>query len=335
MRAMAVHIRVRPIKGKIGCPPSALLRFAMASVFLIFAVEFPILSSRLSAQEPVMGGENLIGHVRLLKTLGAKVHLEWLYLEDRVDQLPEQQALIRSGRPLEFTEGFLYHGRDGLDDALLEGSVQGTSYLTRAPHVWAVGPFHEGSRSPAIFVVQALDFDRWRDSGAAVLEAAIDTSAGIMDPYPKVISEFPLSSVAEIWTDEDTGARYSRLLETPDHALSPGERRLKEAIRPWIEKGKFVVLRELHHSRLDRLNFFPAAYEIVGGYFVDRSLVDRIPRFRKRGGFRNSQVFRFPFESRGPHLFISVFFNSSTARSRTSSRPWRMPAIVGLTGTSG
>ncbi len=295
-RPKIVSFPFRGIGGKIGGLSSLSSRFAIAGVFMALAFGFSIFSSRISAQTPVTEGETLIGYVRRLKSLGPKVHLEWLYLEDRIDRLPEQQALVRSGRPLEFTEGFLYHGRDGLDDALLDGSIRGTSYLTRAPHVWAIGPFHEGSQSPAIFVIQALDFDLWRDSGKAAFEAEIDKTAGIMDPYPKVLSEFPLSSVAEIWTDEDTGDRYGRLLKTPDDALSSAERRLKDAVRPWIEKGKIVVLRGLRHSRLDRLVFYPAAYEAAGRYFMERGLIDRMPKFRFRMNLRNSPAPRLSSE---------------------------------------
>lgn len=303
----AIFYPFRRIGEKRDAAGYSLPHLTVTGAILALAAGFLILSSRLSAQVPVTGGEDLIGHVRRLKSLGSKVHLEWLYLEDSLDRLPEQQALVRSDRPLEFTEGFLYHGRDGLDDALLKGSVQGTSYFTRAPHVWAIGPFHEGSRSPAIFIIQALDFNLWRDSGKAALEAEIDKTAGIMDPYPKVLSEIPLSSVAEIWTDEDTGERYGRLLETPGSELSSEELRLKEALRRWSEKGKFVVLRGLRHRRLDLLDFFPAAYEIVGGYFMERGLVDRMPKFRIRKSLRNSQTPPFSSEFPGPYLSFPRF----------------------------
>lgn len=246
----------------------------------MISLDFP---SIVSAQQPVTGGEELTGYVRRLKTMGKKVHLEWLYLENSCDLLPDQKALVRSGRPLEFTEGFLYHGRDGLDEAFLSGAIEGTSYFTRAPHVWAVGAFHEGSTSPAVFVVNALDFNKWRDSGSAVLEGEVDIASGIMDPYPKVQSGFPLTSVIKIWTDADTGDRYERLLNLPDKALSLNESRLKAAVRPWLENKKLIIFANLHHTRLDLQTFYPAAYEIVGRYFVDSGLLSRMPRLKLRG----------------------------------------------------
>jgi hypothetical protein len=77
-------------------------------ILLGFGFFFPA-----SAQQPVTGGEEGIIHVRKLKQIKGRVHLEWLYLEDNIDNLPAQKELIRSGEPVEFTSGYLYHGRDG------------------------------------------------------------------------------------------------------------------------------------------------------------------------------------------------------------------------------
>jgi len=234
------------------------------------------------AQQPVTGGEDLIAHVRALKSLGGRVHLEWLYLEDNLDGRPEQRELVRGGRPLEFTEGRLYHGRGGLDDVLLSEWIPGESYLTRAPHVWAVGPFRKSIRGPAIFMIDAPEFNRLRDSGQAVLEAEVDRNAGIMDPYPKIKAGFPLDIVIEIWIDQDTAERYQRLLERGGAGLSPAESALKNRLRRLREAGRLKLIPGLRHGRLDDTTFYPAAYETVGAYFTGRRLTERMPRFRLR-----------------------------------------------------
>jgi len=234
------------------------------------------------AQQKVTGGEQGIDHVRRLKLSKVKVHLEWLYLEDRIDQLPDQQELIRSGRALEFTAGYLYHGRDGLDDILVSGVIPGESYFTRAPHVWAVGAFHIKSQSPAIFVIDALDFNRLRDAGRATLEAEVDREFGIMDPYPCIDQGFALDLVKQIWIDQDTAARYKALLEQPDQALSQDSKNLKHRLIKMRAAGQLLIIPGLHHTQLSQDAFFPSAYERTGAYFVKNKLTAKIPAFRIR-----------------------------------------------------
>jgi len=234
------------------------------------------------SQEPVTTSVDLLDQVRRLKAMGGRVHLEWLYLENRVDARPDQKDLVRSGRPLEFGDGLLYHGRDGLDEALKFGRVTGPSYLTRAPHVWAVGPFHDGSRSPAIFVISALDFDRLLEERKAVLEAEVDREAGIMDPYPRILDGFPLDMVREIWIDRDTADRYEKLCARPRSDLSGEEGSLASAVAAWRTSGKLIVIPGLRHTGLSTDVFYPAAYEAVGAHFVGGKLVERIPAFRPR-----------------------------------------------------
>jgi len=233
-------------------------------------------------QEPVTGGEQLIRRVRALREAGGGAHPEWLYLEDRVDQRPDQKRLVRGGQPLEFSDGYLYHGREGLDDILISGWIPGICYLTRAPHVWAIGPFHESSTGPAIFQIDSESFNRGRDAGQAALEAEIAQDAGVMDPYPKFISGFPLEQATEIWIDEDTAERYDRLLAVSGAEGSPREEALRRAVRRLREKQRFRVLPGLRHTTLSEADFFPSAYEAVGAYFTGRGLEARIPGFRRR-----------------------------------------------------
>jgi len=235
-----------------------------------------------SAQEPVTTGVDLLPQVRKLKTLGDRVHLEWLYIEERADGRPDQKDLVRSGRALEFGDGLLYHGRDGLDEALLAGRADGPSYLTRVPHVWAVGPFHDRSRSPAIFVISALGFNRLRDEGKAVLEAEIDKEYGVMDPYPKIPGGIPLGMVREIWIAQDTAERYEGLLARPEEGLTEKERSLRTAVSEWRAEKKLIVIPGLRHTALSAGDFYPAAFEAVGAYFVGNGFPDRIPLFRPR-----------------------------------------------------
>jgi hypothetical protein len=235
-----------------------------------------------AAQEPVTTSVGLLDEVRRLKAMAGRVHLEWLYLEDAMDRQPAQTALAKSGREVEFGEGLLYHGRDGLDEALRAGCAEGPSYLTRVPHVWAVGPFNRLSRSPAILVIEAGDFNRLRDEGQAVLEAEIDRESGIMDPYPKITKGIPLDIVREIWIDQDTADRYDRLCGRPVADLAGPDRALRDAVAGWRAAGKLIIIPGLSHSAPPTGDFYPAAFEAVGAYFVGNRLTDRIPVFRPR-----------------------------------------------------
>ena len=260
-------------------PPWPALAFAL--VLAWDGLAGPSLASP-TAQEPVTTRVDLLDQVRRLKTLGGRVHLEWLYLEDRVDTRPDQTALVRSGQPVEFGAGWLYHGRDGLDEALASGRADGPSYLTRAPHVWAVGHFHALSKSPAILVVPAEGFNRLRNEGRAVLEAEIDHASGIMDPYPKILEGIPMDLVREIWIDGETADRYERLTARPPDGLSEGEARLKAALAVFRSRGKFVVIPGLAHTEPPTGDFYPKAYEAVGAHFVGAGLAAAIPAFRPR-----------------------------------------------------
>jgi len=235
-----------------------------------------------AAQEPVTTRVDLLAQVRRLKTLGGRVHQEWLYLEDASDSRPDQRALVRGGGALEFGDGLLYHGLNGLDEALVSGRTAGPSYLTRVPHVWAVGPFHALSSSPAILVVSAADFNRLRDEGKAALEAEVDHASGIMDPYPRIEGGIPMGLVREIWVDRATLDRYEALFTGPVGGLPAPERALRDAVAPWRASGRLVAVPGLSHSEPPTGDFYPAAFEAVGAYFVGRDLDARIPPFRPR-----------------------------------------------------
>lgn len=254
--------------------------FPGAAAFFLLAAAF--LAPAAAAQEPVTGGEDLILRVRALKNLGERVHLEWLYLEDAVDQRPDQKRLVRSGGPLEFTAGALYHGRAGLDDILLSGWIAGAGYLTRAPHVWAIGSFHKSSSGPAVFKIEAEAFNRLRDTGQAALEAEIAPEAGIMDPYPRITAGFSLDLAVEIWIDEDTAARYDRLVEKKETDLSLRDNTLRKAVLRLRGENRLYVLPGLRHTQLGEQDYYPAAFEAVGAFFMRRKLQQQIPGFRLR-----------------------------------------------------
>ncbi len=251
-------------------------------VLVLWGFSCPSPFALRAAQEPVTAGVDLLPQVRKLKSLGGRVHLEWLYLEERADARPDQKDLVRSGRALEFGEGLLYHGRDGLDEALLAGRAGGVCYLTRVPHVWAVGAFHDLSASPAVFVISALDFNRLRDEKKAVLEAEIDKVSGILDPYPKIAGGIPLEMVLEIWIDQDTAELYRGLIDRPAEGLTEKQRALRTAISEWQAEKKMIVIPGLRHRTLSAGDFYPAAFEAVGAYFVGNQLPARIPVFRPR-----------------------------------------------------
>jgi hypothetical protein len=142
-----------------------------------------------------------------------------------------------------------------------------------------VGYFHEDAVFPAILMISAEDFNKLRNEGKAVLEAEVDYRAGILDPYPKVKQEFPLGMVREIWIDKDTENRLRSLILTLDESLSPRDLELKKALIKRRKEISFNVIEELRHTQLSRTNFYPAAYEGVGAYFISRRLERHIPGF--------------------------------------------------------
>jgi len=275
-----IHRIARKISNLFSNTSSWLSSNAHFLVFMLLLLISPTQS--LEAQQPAKGGGNLVPFVHKIKEQKLSVHLEWLYLEDRFDWLQQQREIVRSRKPLEFTSGYLYHGRDGLDEILLSNRIAGESYFTRAPHVWAIEPFIKTSKSPAIFRIDAIEFNRLRNEGKAVLEAEIDYDYGIMDPYPKVKDGFPLQIVSQIWIDQDTWERYERLIAPPDFKLSEQKRRLKLVVKAWRNSKKLIVFSQLRHKQLDKNSFYPVAFEIIGAYVVHEKLYNDMPQFKIR-----------------------------------------------------
>lgn len=131
-----------------------------------------------------------------------------LHPEHAVDSSPEQEAIRREGKPCEFTKGYIYHSRANLGEILKKGYLPKNSFLTRVPQTWALQPFVDLENEPAIFVIDALEFNRWQKRGKAALR--LKPSGEI---YPSFTSEFPLTLVKQIITNKATFEKYKNLID--------------------------------------------------------------------------------------------------------------------------
>jgi len=259
-----------------------LSKLRLILVVLLFLI-LPLQS--LKAQAPVTGGTGANLAVDKALHSGLIQPPTRLYPDIKYDLSEQQQKIYSSGKPLEFTRGFLYHGRDGLDEVLLIGKIPGESYLTRVPQVWAIRPFVKSSTSPAIFVINALSFNRLMHKGYAVLEGEYDeVTSGIktFDPYPKITDNFSLKIVLAIWTDEDTWERYIKILNQPGSELDEKSKCLKPIIKDLIAQKKLSAFPGLHHTQIEDVPFQVKTFEIVEAHFMRKKLDEHIPQFRIR-----------------------------------------------------
>ncbi len=183
----------------------------------------------------------------------------------------EQEKVLESGKPLQFSEGgLIYHERDGLDEAILNGYLTGDIKLTRLAHAWATSSFNKESSSPAIFVVKSGIFNRLLQEGRAALIVKG------MDPYPTINSPFSIENVEEIWISEDTYDRYRAIVDMPKTDI---EKRLKQRLQALLESGKLKVILNLRHKILppDLHERFVTVRTHIKTYMFYRDLYAQFP----------------------------------------------------------
>jgi len=194
--------------------------------------------------------------------------------ESTLDAKDEQKQLVASGEPLEFGPGLLYHGRNGLDEAVISGELAGEIKLTRAGHRFATGYFAKRrSASPAVFVFKAEVFNRLARGKKADLKMIGK------DPYPRIRVPVLLDDISEIWIDEVTSERYAKVMLDP---RSDADFKLKAGLEKLYAAGKIKAIPGLRHT--DFLKGGPedwdAVEELVGKYMMSRGLFKSVPELK-------------------------------------------------------
>lgn len=205
-----------------------------------------------------------------------------LHPETLLDFLPEQRRLVLNGQPLEFGPGLLYHGRDGLDEILLTGTILGNKPLTRVAHEWAIGQFRKSSESPVIIVISTQLFNTLlaQNKASLKLDAGED---GIADPYPTIHTDLNVDDVEELWIDLDLLKRYivmerdAKTTQERDRA-----RKIGEAFNKLRMAKKLKIIPHLRHAEVDGQEAHKQEFECVGAYLLKRGLFEKMPLFKKR-----------------------------------------------------
>jgi len=193
--------------------------------------------------------------------------------ENAIDKQPDQVAIVKSGEPLEFGEGYLYCGRDGLDSAIFRNSVSGELLLTRIGHQYAAQSFTPNAQSPAILVLSSNKFNLMMQQGMASINYVGDRVKGFVDPYPKIIGDVHLDEFEEIWVDEETYGRYTEIINRDDSTWDPIT---KARLQELMQLGKIKVIAGFNRMKIGENE----PYEYVGQYMLDRGFFDHIPGFR-------------------------------------------------------
>ncbi len=172
-----------------------------------------------------------------------------LHPEYALDYSPKQQSIFAQGKSFEFSQGYVYHGRNNLSDVLLGTKLPKNSFVTRVPQTWALQPFVDLETDPAIYVIDAIDFNRAQNQGKADLkiDAGGTDERGLhhYEPYPLFTEEFPISSIQQIITTKETYEKYKSLIERHDKSpskLSERDKQLVKAVKPLMDNGKLVFL---------------------------------------------------------------------------------------------
>ncbi|MCX5667195.1 MAG: hypothetical protein NTY34_02650 [Candidatus Omnitrophica bacterium] len=190
--------------------------------------------------------------------------------ESALDLLPEQQDLAKSGKPLEFTEGILYHGMNGLDEFILSNMLSGEILLGRGPYYEALYAFHkEDANHPAILLFSTNLFNRLAREGMAELRIP-----GKIDPYPAITSPVSLDAVLEIWIDEDAGERYRNIMANPS---SETEVALKPMLEGLFASGKIKIIPGFRRAAE---KIYKDQQNAIARYMMERDLFAMIPAFK-------------------------------------------------------
>jgi len=121
--------------------------------------------------------------------------------EELLDDLPQQNELLKSGKPLRFGEGLLYHGALDVRNHLALGAIQPGRepiFFTRVGFYWANFLYQQTDRQiPGIFLFDAAFFNKRLDQGKAEMEIEM------FDPYMETAHEISLSDILEVWIRRD------------------------------------------------------------------------------------------------------------------------------------
>ncbi len=219
-----------------------------------------------------------------------------LHPEYALDFGRAQQLVFAKGEPFEFAQGYIYHGRANLSDVLLDTKLPKNSYVTRVPQTWALQPFVDLETDPAIYVIDAIDFNRAQNQGKANLKmdpgGTDERGLHHYEPYPLFTEEFPISSVKQIITTKETYEKYKSLIEKHDRdpsKLSDRDKQLAQAVKPLIDNGKLVFI-ETSASLLNTFSIEPAIKRFLRlnsdleKHMQNFALDQQIPLFRSRTG---------------------------------------------------
>jgi hypothetical protein len=219
-----------------------------------------------------------------------------LHPEYALDFGREQQSVFAKGEPFEFAQGYIYHGRANLSDVLLGTKLPKNSYVTRVPQTWALQPFVDLETDPAIYVIDAIDFNRAQNQGKANLKmdpgGTDERGLHHYEPYPLFTEEFPISSVKQIITTKETYEKYKSLIEKHDRdpsKLSDRDKQLAQAVKPLIDNGRLVFI-ETSASLLNTFSIEPAIKRFLRlnsdleKHMQKFALDQQIPLFRARTG---------------------------------------------------
>ncbi len=219
-----------------------------------------------------------------------------LHPEYALDFGREQQSVFAKGEPFEFAQGYIYHGRANLSDVLLGTKLPKNSYVTRVPQTWALQPFVDLETDPAIYVIDAIDFNRAQNQGKANLkmDAGGTDERGLhhYEPYPLFTEEFPISSVKQIITTKETYEKYKSLIEQyvkNPSKLNDRDKQLAQAVKPLIDNGKLVFI-ETGNSLLNAISQrspfkrFLSLNSALERHMQNFALDQQIPLFRTRTG---------------------------------------------------
>ena len=216
--------------------------------------------------------------------LSAKLHPEY-----KLDFSDQQQLIFAQQKPCEFEAGYLYHGRGDLSKILLDGFLPANSYLTRVPQTWALQPFVDMESGPAIFVIDALDFNRMQNQGKAELRLRTDPiGLGKYDsePYPSFTERFSVNSILQIITNEDTYNNYNELVkkwQSQSPELTDQQREVAKVLKPFFDEGRIVSFGVDKKDKLEQLSKperFLNLNKEIEAHMRLYGLIDHMPGFR-------------------------------------------------------
>ncbi len=209
-----------------------------------------------------------------------------------LDHSPKQQEIFKNGGPYEFQKGYLYHGRGNLGEVLLQDSLPKQSFVTRVPQVWALQPFVDLETDPAIFMIDALDFNRWQNHRKATLLLNPKDESGrsmyTAEPYPVINESFPLNSVLQILVTKETYDKYQKLVkqrEDEPSKLSEQEIKIAANFKSLLDNKKIVSFDSSNANKLTPLSQrdrFVKLNQELEDYLESQKLLTQIPGFRQR-----------------------------------------------------